>query len=403
MERDVTKERPGDDVRRIAVGAVAVLLAVCGVTVVFALLADLAGVPFDYLSRDTSAVLEGPFYAGAYANLTILVWAMAAGVALLSASVLRRGGQGKAALMTAAAGAITTIMVIDDLFLVHESLATYLHIPEKAGPIGYAILVVGFSWYFRRLLRTDALLSITALGCWGVSALLDNVLYLYSDFAVEDGTKLAGVGIWTFMVMRVASRSLLALREPVADEDRTLLVAAEGDEAPDDVGDLGLSAADAAAARAVDAGDEPAPAPRSRPAWPREPHPVGAMPVAAPPDAAWSDDAATTPVHVVAAPAHHGPATPARNQATDRDPTDRDPTDRDMAESATVATSAVRPRPSRAPAGRPAHTGEHRTAEARNGAARHSGAHARPDTAETHALPVPRNGRPRHRSPDDGT
>lgn len=376
MERDAAARRTVGDVRRIVIGSLTVVLAVAGVTALFVLFAQLADVPFDYFSRDVSAVLEGPFYAGTYAQLTILVWSVPAAVALTAAYVMRRVGLPARARLLLAAGLITAIMVIDDMFLVHESLAKYLHITEKAEPAAYLLMIVGFTYWFRRQLGVNALLALGALGCWGISATLDNLLHLSSDFAVEDGMKLVGVGIWTYMVLRLATDALIGPRGARAD-----------DELPGAEGALDDRSAARAAGRADDLDDldddefddyddlddeDLAAASRGRAPAAPPPLPVGAAPQ--PPlrpartPARRFEESATTPI-----PARERPPRPPARPVT---------------ESATVATSNVRPRP---PAG-----------PARNGAPRHggtTGAHSWPERSGD--APVARTGRARHRSDDD--
>ena len=365
MERDATPRRRTGDVRRTVIGALTVVLAVVGVTALFVLFARLADVPFDYFSRDVSAVLDGPFYAGTYAQFTILVWTVPTAVALTAAYVMHRVGLPGWARLLLAAGLITAVMVIDDVFLVHEAMGKYLHITEKAAPAAYFLMIVAFVYWFRRQLGINALLALGALGCWGVSATLDSLLHLSSDFAIEDGMKLVGVGIWTYMVLRLATDAMIELRG-VRDDDEVLDAYADEDDLDDDefddyddLDDEDLAAPAAQRARApvgpsLPVATGPRPQPHLRPAR---------TPVAR------FAESATTPI-------------PARSRPV------RPPAGRPVTESETLATSSVRPLPPPGPAhdGAPRHGGR-------------SGAHSWPEH-NGHAQPVARNGRARHRSAD---
>ncbi len=45
------------------------------------------GIPIAYLTRDSAAAAEAPFYAGIYSNIGILFWCSAAAICLFSAGI----------------------------------------------------------------------------------------------------------------------------------------------------------------------------------------------------------------------------------------------------------------------------------------------------------------------------
>lgn len=209
----------GGELRTTLVGFAVVAVLVGIVTALAVALAGAVGVEFADLSRDPVAVFNGPNYAGVYANLTVLVWQVPATAALLAAAVLRHLGRRSDALMFLIAGLITALMAIDDFFLLHETLNETIGLSQKAEPIGYALAILAFTWFYRHRLRWDILPIAVALGAWGISAQLD-AFGLEESFLIEDGAKLLGVGLWTFVVMRLVLAALRGLRsEEIAELD----------------------------------------------------------------------------------------------------------------------------------------------------------------------------------------
>jgi hypothetical protein len=209
-------DKPLRDWRWLALGAGAVL----AVTVVAVLatvgLASAFGVEFRALSRDPTEVYKGPVYAGWFSNLVTLLWQVPATCALLAAAVLRsarRAGAG----MFLAAGLIGAVLAADDLFLIHESLAEAVRLPVLVLPILYGTAVVMFTVVFRRGLgSTGIALVAVALLCWTGSIVLVVVTQQHGQIAAS-AAKLAGVGFWALLIVRLA---VVALRgAPAAEEE----------------------------------------------------------------------------------------------------------------------------------------------------------------------------------------
>lgn len=199
----MTNTRRLGELRVIVVGAALVVLAVVAVTGLFVLAARRLDIDFSDLSRDPASIVGAPPYTGWYANITIVVWTAAAAVALFAALVMRRADRGRGR-MFLVVGIISAVMVGDDFFQGHEILQYNLGVPGVAVFAAYTLAAVGWAWWFRATLGAHVLTVLAAMGCWGVSAAIDTVLDESAPYAIEDGAKLAGVALWTFLIVRIA-------------------------------------------------------------------------------------------------------------------------------------------------------------------------------------------------------
>ncbi|HEX8431542.1 MAG TPA: hypothetical protein VF625_09650, partial [Longimicrobium sp.] len=167
-------------------------------------------VPITTLTRDPVAELQGAPYTGIVSNLGILLWAGAATLCFFAASQLRGGTEARRFFLFG--GALTTALLVDDLFLLHEAVApVYFGIPEKAVHLGNGVLTLGFLYACRGvILRTEPLLVMMALGMFGLSVAIDHILPLSvsTGLIVEDGAKLAGITTWLAYFGRAARRAL---------------------------------------------------------------------------------------------------------------------------------------------------------------------------------------------------
>jgi hypothetical protein len=216
MKRGVSSGRATGELKSLVVGLLVVLILASVVTALATAFAASVGREFEDLSRDPAAVGNLPNYIGYYANLTIYLWQIPGSAAILASVLLRYAGHRRLSWMFLTGGAITCFMALDDFFMIHETLSETLHLSQKAEPIAYALAIGAWTWVYRRTLRWNIALVVVAMGFWGISAALD-ALDL-DGFVAEDGAKLFGVAVWTFMMMRLVLRSLreVTLRTPDA-------------------------------------------------------------------------------------------------------------------------------------------------------------------------------------------
>lgn len=189
-------------VNRVLLPVAAILIAALG-------LAYARGIPVSDLLRDTSAVLDGPWYAGMFSTLGIALWAAAAAVCLL-AIVAQPGGGARSLLI---GGAVISLMLgADDGFLIHETIKNNVGIPSPVTIGVYGLTAVAVLLPARKHLvqRPDLGVFLIALGLLVVSVLLDAAGEAglptppYSAI-LEDIAKFLGIAMWAAFFSSVAA------------------------------------------------------------------------------------------------------------------------------------------------------------------------------------------------------
>jgi hypothetical protein len=161
--------------------------------------------PIGDLTRDPSAVLDGPAYIGFVSNVGIVVWTLGASACLLAALVL----EGPIRWPFVWGGLLTAWLLADDLFLLHESYFNQVHLPEQAAPVIYTVAIVAYGYVYRDFLRRHGVwLLPIAFGLFAISGALDVTLDADSPFLIEDGAKLFGIVTWTVFFTLAAVREL---------------------------------------------------------------------------------------------------------------------------------------------------------------------------------------------------
>jgi hypothetical protein len=123
------------------------LVAAAGLAAMF-LLARVSHVPFSQISRDPATALHGAFITGYLSYMGACLWCAAAAIALFCGAVLRRGRQ-PAASFFIATGLISTMMLVDDLFMMHDGLIPYAVGADIEKTILGAYGVIGVAWLVR--------------------------------------------------------------------------------------------------------------------------------------------------------------------------------------------------------------------------------------------------------------
>jgi hypothetical protein len=189
--------------------------------------AQLSGRPLSDFTRDPVAVVEAPFYVGFLSNVGVLLWTGVAAACLVAGEVLRRVREPQARLLLAA-GALSAVLALDDLFRGHEVLNERLGVPQPLLPALYAAAIALLCARNLQLLRrTEWKLLAAALALFGTSAAIDGLLdpgRTTALEALEDVVKLFGIATWAayFVPLAVLSlvqaASLRGPREPTAAE-----------------------------------------------------------------------------------------------------------------------------------------------------------------------------------------
>lgn len=111
-------------------------------------------------------------------------------------------------------GFLTLILLLDDLFLLHESVIPELFkIPEKITYLGYMSLCIWGLIKFRQvILKTEWIILLLSFFWFFCSIITDSLPFLrsfyYIQYLLEDGFKLLGIVSWFYYFLRVCLQSL---------------------------------------------------------------------------------------------------------------------------------------------------------------------------------------------------
>jgi hypothetical protein len=179
------------------------LFSVVGVLLgVLAVAHFITNIPFAKFTADPAATFGyNPLY-GYISNIGILLWCSCVSVCFLSAGLLRvYKEEGQMFRFLICFGILTAVLMLDDLFMFHESLGpSYLNISEKWVLLSYGMYTAFCLYHFRRtIMLNDVRYLILAVAAFGVSVLVDQIssrFYFPGEYFVEDGLKLTGIASW---------------------------------------------------------------------------------------------------------------------------------------------------------------------------------------------------------------
>lgn len=169
-------------------------------------------IPVGMSTRDMAAIAGVHPLTGVISNVGILLWSTAASICVFAALATRRLGVTADSGFLLASGALTTVLLLDDLFMFHEQLAPdYLGITELVVVAVYIALTAVYGIYYRAIiLRTEFLLLGSALIFFTISVIADLLESRgWSYLIIEDGAKLLGIANWCCYYFR-SSLQLLA-------------------------------------------------------------------------------------------------------------------------------------------------------------------------------------------------
>lgn len=159
------------------------------------------GKPFQMFTRDPAALTGAHPLLGFLSNVGILLWATCAAVCFFTAGLLYAGKKHREERrFIFSAGFITSVLMLDDLFLVHEELFPSYLGGREGMIIGlYIIVVFVFMARYKNLILKDASpVFFLALVFFALSSIIDALPEGLPDwrFIFEDGFKLLGIVSW---------------------------------------------------------------------------------------------------------------------------------------------------------------------------------------------------------------
>jgi hypothetical protein len=203
-------------VRTAAFGKTVPYLVLTNLAALFVIIALVAfgmikGIPLGNLSRDPTVVLEGSFYIGSLSNLGVILWTSAASTCFFTANIPTSHVSPGTKRFLIQSGALTTLLLFDDLFLFHESVApTILGIPERLVHAAYAALVLQHLIRFRNEIANSQWgILFWSLGWFFLSMLMDQFTFLEDFSFLEDSIKFLGIASWTTYFWSVGRQFVL--------------------------------------------------------------------------------------------------------------------------------------------------------------------------------------------------
>lgn len=184
-------------------------LAMSGLMVFFLLASDLLNMPIEHFTADPAAIYGAHPFAGMGSNVGILMWCITASLCLFTFFLLNRNRKNAGFFLFS--GLITVILLLDDLFQLHEAIFPwYLNIREE---LFYVVYAIGMTWFFVQfrfqILDTEYIYLFMAIIFLGCSVLGDIILPQNGNaYLVEDGFKLFGITTWFFYFANVAYRQV---------------------------------------------------------------------------------------------------------------------------------------------------------------------------------------------------
>lgn len=171
---------------------------------------------------DPVAEFNAPMYIGFLSNLGVLIWCTAAVVCLFSGWIIwKQYGKTELSFFLVCAGLISSLLMFDDLYLLHEEVfPDHLRVPQKLVIATYGGLVLVFLFRFRKMiLETDFLLLVIAFGFFACSVFVDlfvtpeefQVFGIPGRDLVEDGFKFFGIATWGFYFVRTSFQKILPM------------------------------------------------------------------------------------------------------------------------------------------------------------------------------------------------
>lgn len=163
--------------------------------------------PIGSLTRDPTVTAEEPWYLGFASSLGVVGWAIAAGFFGLGAILVqRRGGRGVDALGLAVAYSL--LLLVDDLYLLHDDILLRVVGSEEPVYAVYALLGILWATRARRYLnRPTAILLVATIAAMSSSLAIDLAWDSQSDLRLvaEDGLKFTGIWLWALFALALAT------------------------------------------------------------------------------------------------------------------------------------------------------------------------------------------------------
>jgi hypothetical protein len=195
-----------------------------------ALLCQLKNLDPRLFFKDPAAVSQLSAYVGSVSYVGVMMWCAVAVMCLFSASLME-GWRDNSRLFIIASGLISLFLMVDDLFMFHETLAPkYLGVSEGVVLAFYLVMMLVYLVFFRKIIiNSSFLMLLIAAVFFGISIVLDlgiGILHdgvsgafekfiLQNDMFIdtlEDALKVLGLTSWFIYYFHICRNALVRQR-----------------------------------------------------------------------------------------------------------------------------------------------------------------------------------------------
>ena len=161
------------------------------------------------MTQDPAAIGGIHPLSGFVSSLGVLLWCATAAICFFTAWTILNSKQGDTFRFLLFSAILTSYLMLDDLFQIHEELASeYLGLNEKIVTASLSIAILAHLITFRQIiLRTNFSVLLLALGFFATSVAIDQVWC--REYFYEDGTKLLGIACWCSYFAQTSYRFLV--------------------------------------------------------------------------------------------------------------------------------------------------------------------------------------------------
>lgn len=160
-------------------------------------------IPISMFTRDPADITLSSPFLGVISNVGVLLWCSTAAICFFSCFILKYKSYSYIAVFFLISGLITSLLLCDDLFLLHERIfPQYFNWRQRYIYLTYVLIVFAYFVIFREVIfKTNIIVLMLAFCFFFLSIVVDGVAAKIPDFIpfhhlYEDGFKLFGLASW---------------------------------------------------------------------------------------------------------------------------------------------------------------------------------------------------------------